>query len=166
MALYNDRKEEYELERFYESIEQAKAERLYQEKLERQEKEKEVTEGVLDELGLTGGCRKCPWILEPLEGFWDDDWNISGEQLLYLRLTCIGCKGKGTGHADPEHEKRLMEDWNELTEWVKGMGIQNPARRCLWCRNVYAVYGKFKDPDDEWNAFEDLCKDCKIFQEV
>ena len=124
MALYDDHKEEYELERFYEGIERARIERMEAERLEREEKEKEVTEGVLDELGLTGGCRECPWILEALEGFWDDNWNISAEQLEYLRLTCVGCKGKGTGQADPEHEKRLMKEWNELTEWVKGMGIR------------------------------------------
>lgn len=166
MALYDERRDEYELERFYEGIEEARAERQEEERIAREEAEKEATERILDQLKLAGKCRECAWILETLEGFWDDNLEISAEQLEYLRLTCVGCKGKETGQADPEHENRLIKEWDELTEWVKGMGITNPAIRCLWCKNVYKVYGKYKDPDDEWKAFEDLCQNCKIFQEV
>ena len=116
-------------------------------------------EGLLDMLNLDGDCRKCPYITETADGFLQNGC-ISTEQVDYLHLMCVGCHGKGK--PDPSHEKRLDKDWAEMTEWVKDIGLRHS---CIYCANVYRVYGQYKDPDDEWKAMEDLCGDCKYWGE-
>ena len=124
------------------------------------QKKRDELEGLLDMLKLDGECRKCPHITETAEGFLQNGL-VSTEQVDYLHLMCVGCHGNGT--PDPEHEKRLDKDWADLTEWVKMMTLRHS---CIYCSNVYRVYGNYKDTDDEWNALETLCMDCKYFGEV
>ena len=128
-----------------------------------QEKKKGWMDGLLDILKLEGGCRECPWINETAEGFMDDNGQITGNQLDYLRHMCLGCKGKGTGKINIEHDDRLAKEWQEFKEWVKDFGLNHWF--CPWCKNVYEVYGQYKDPDDEWKAIEDLCGNCRHFGE-
>lgn len=124
----------------------------------------ERLDGLAMVLGLSEGCRKCPWFEETAEGFLDENKQISVEQMDYLKLQCVGCAGKETGKIDGETEDRLLCELEYLKEWMKGLGLT--AYRCQSCQNVYRVYGKYNDPDDEWKAIEDLCCNCKYFQEV
>lgn len=117
-------------------------------------------EGLKDMLGLEGSCRECPHITETAEGFLGNGI-ISTEQVDYLHMMCVICGGRGKGNCKPD-EDRLNKDWADMTEWVKLMGMRHS---CIYCSNVYRVYGNYKDPDDEWNAMEDLCCKCKYFGE-
>ena len=140
----------------------------YEEELEAREaayreKKQKWMDGILDFLKLEGGCRECPWITELAEGFMGDDGQMSGNQLDFLKMLCVGCNGKGTGKIQPEHEKRLNKCWEEIREFCKE-GQMNP-NHCPWCKNVYEVYGQYKDPDDEWKAIEELCGNCRYFVE-
>lgn len=127
----------------------------------KREKMRNAVKGVLDMLGLEGGCRKCKHMTDPVEGFLRYNSLVSGEQMMYLRMICAGCHGKGTGAINPEHEKRLDKFWQERREWVNDHGLRC---RCLYCPNVYRIYGEYKNPDDEWIAIEDYCGDCKYFE--
>jgi hypothetical protein len=130
---------------------------------ERIEKERQAVEGLADMLELTGDCRKCPDFTELAEGFLDDNGLISIEQFDFLKMQCSICGGKGTGKPkDEQHEKWRDKSWQDIMEWVKGYDMKF---HCLWCPNVYRIYGQYKDPDDEWNAIENLCMDCKYFGE-
>ena len=130
--------------------------------------EDKALDGLALVLGMSEGCRECPWFIETAEGFFDEDNQISAEQMDYLHLMCVGCKGKETGKINPEHEDRLLKEWKDLCEWVKDLipGSGPKTYRCQYCPNVYRVYGKYKDPDDDWKAIEDLCCNCKHFGEV
>ena len=148
---------------------------------EERQKEKEAINGLADALGLSEGCRKCPWFYETAEGFLYTDHQLKTpvgsiyidyqptvkdiivEQMDYLRIMCIGCKGKDTGKINPEHEERLQKEYDEFREWLNGLGLK--SWRCDSCPNAYRVYGYYKDPDDEWKAIEDLCCKCKYFGE-
>lgn len=129
----------------------------------RRQQYEELKENLLDELKLEGGCRECPYILETAEGFIDENGSVTFEQKEFLRLQCSGCHGKGTGNIQPEHEKRLIKWWDEIVEWATMCELK--PNRCPWCPKVYEVYGKYKDPDDEWRALEDACGNCKYFGE-
>lgn len=134
------------------------------EKLEA-EKEKllDAIEGLADMLELTGKCRECPDFTELAEGFIDQNGLIANEQVDFLKMQCSICGGKGTGKPkDEKHEKWVEHHWDDLKEWVKNSGLKY---RCLWCPNVYRIYGNYKDPDDEWEAIEDHCGKCKYFGE-
>ena len=136
---------------------------LIAEREERMQQHEEWMDNLLDDLKLEGKCRECPYIIETAEGFMDDDGFVTFEQKEFIRLTCVGCHGKGTGKIQPEHEERLIKEWNEIVDWVKMYGMNQI--HCPWCPKVYEVYGKYKDPDDEWRALEDACGDCKYFGE-
>ena len=131
----------------------------------KRQREKEALEGLLDVLGLTGGCRKCPYITETAEGFLNSSNSISVGQLDFLKACCAGCDGKGTGKIQPEHGERLTRWWNDIVEWVKLAGLK--TYHCPWCAKVYEIYGRYKDPDDEWNAIDspEGCSKCKYFGE-
>ena len=130
---------------------------------DREAKEKEQLNGVLDMLKLEGGCRKCPFMTWKIKGYMREAEQITSNQLEFLRLQCAGCHGKGTGKIQPEHEKRLAKDWIDLIEWCDLYELNQD--HCPWCGNVYEVYGQYKDPDDEWKAMESLCGNCKYFGE-
>ena len=125
-----------------------------------EQKRKGDLNGLLDMLEIEGSCRECPYITETAEGFLQNGL-ISTEQMDYLHIMCAFCGGRGKGNCKP-NEDRLDKDWADLTEFVKNLGLRH---RCIYCANVYRVYGQYKDPDDEWNAIEDLCKNCKYFGE-
>lgn len=131
----------------------------------RDAKQKECMDGILDMLQLTGGCRKCSWIIETAEGFIAEGQSVSSEQLDYLHLMCVGCHGKGTGEMQPEHDARLTREWGERVEFIKNAGMS--MIHCPWCPKFFEVYGKYKDPDDEWNALDskERCMNCKCFEE-
>lgn len=120
-----------------------------------------AVEGVLDMLGLIGGCRECAYVIDSIEGFLQCNGLISAEQLQFLQLMCVGCHGKGTGDIQPEHKRRINKDWQDRREWVNAHGLRC---RCLYCPNVYRIYGEYKNPDDEWIAIEDYCGDCKYYE--
>ena len=131
---------------------------------------KEKMDRILGNLELEGKCMECPWIIETAEGFLSEAErlkmeDISPEQYENLRLHCAGCHGKGTGEIQPENEQRLIRDWEEITAFVKLNGMNSV--HCPWCPKLYQVYGKYKDPDDEWNALDskERCMDCKYFGE-
>ena len=124
-------------------------------------RQEESLDGLAMALGMSKGCRKCPWFEETAECFFENDFQISIEQIDYLRMMCAGCKGKETGEADPDTEERLHKECAYLREWCNLLGLTE--WKCLSCPNVYRVYGKYKDPDDEWKAIEDLCCNCKYF---
>jgi hypothetical protein len=126
-------------------------------------KEQEAIHEIADEIGLEGKCKDCYYFYELAEGFLDEFNRISNEQLEFLRLQCSGCKGKGSGKPDPEHEERMSEWFDDLLEWTENMGMNQS--HCPWCANVYRVFGQYKDPDDEWNAMENLCGNCKYWGE-
>lgn len=121
-----------------------------------EQKRKTALNGLLDMLKLEGGCRKCPHIIETAEGFLDKG-NICMEQMDYLHILCVICGGKD---GKPKREDRLDKDWRERSEWVKEMGMRHS---CIYCPNVYRVYGMYKDPDDEWKAMEDRCEYCRYW---
>lgn len=144
-------------------VESGQADRDRAEKKEAEaEKKRQALEGVLDMLGLQGKCRECPEVYELAEGFLWQNGQISMQQMEFLKLQCVGCKGKGTGDIDPQHEKRLAKQWGDLCEWANDMNL---AVRCRWCTNLYEVYGQYKDPDDEWDAMEEICGKCRYFGE-
>lgn len=129
------------------------------------QKEQDALEGLLDILGLTGECRKCPEIVELAEGFLDKNGLIANEQLDYLEGICKTCGGKGTG-VIPEKQKGWIDnEWRDRLEWVK---MNLPRFSCAWCPTAFRIYGQYKDPDDEWNAIDspDGCANCKYFQEA
>ena len=112
---------------------------------------------------MTGDCRKCPDFVELAEGYFSYNGQVSNEQIDFLKMQCSLCEGKGTGKPkDETHAKYVEHYWRDLMEFVKGYNL---TFRCCWCPNVYRVYGNYKDPDDEWNALEDLCCNCKYFGE-
>ena len=127
------------------------------------QKQRDAIEGIADALGLTGNCRKCDWFLELAEGFLDKNGLIAIEQFDFLKMQCSICDGIGTGKPkDEKHAKWVEHHWDDLMKWVKQIGLKF---RCCWCPNVYRIYGFYKDPDDEWNALENLCMNCKYFGE-
>lgn len=127
------------------------------------QKQQNAIEGLADMLELTGDCRKCYYFTELAEGFLDRNGLIANEQIDFLKMQCSVCGGMGTGKPkDEQHEKWLEKHWGDLMEWVKLSGLNF---RCCWCPNVYRVYGQYKDPDDEWDAIETLCCNCKYFGE-
>ena len=126
-------------------------------------REAEWMNNLLDDLKLEGGCRKCPYIIETAEALMDDKGSVSFEQKEFIRLTCAGCHGKGTGNMTEADERYADQHWYDLVDWVKSMDLTN--WRCTACPKVYEVYGKYKDPDDEWRALEDACGNCKYFGE-
>lgn len=130
--------------------------------------EDKALDGLALVLGLSEKCLECPYFYETAEGFLDNENQISTEQMEYLKIQCAGCKGQANGFPDPKHEERLDKEWKDLCEWVKDIihGTGPKVYRCQYCPNVYRVYGKYKDPDDEWKAIEDLCCNCKYFGEV
>ena len=125
----------------------------------RQKKQDELN-GLLDMLGIEGSCRECPHIMETAEGFLGNGL-ISNEQVRYLELMCVVCGGRGKGNCKP-NDARLDKDWADLTEWVKNMFMRHS---CIYCANVYRVYGQYKDPDDEFKAMDNLCTNCKYWGE-
>ena len=128
-----------------------------------EQKRQERIEGLADMLELTGDCRECPHFVELGEGFLDKNGLISNEQLDFLKMQCFLCGGKGTGKPkDERHEKWVDSQWDDLRQWVELSGLKFS---CAWCPNVYRVYGQYKDPDDEWEAIEELCCNCKHFGE-
>lgn len=134
---------------------------------EREEKHKEWMDGILDELKLTGGCRECPWIIETAE-WWEDkdsEYKPTPEQMHFLHLACVGCHAKGTGEMSPADEKRVQRYFDDFDEWMTGLGLDKTY--CTGCPVPYEVYGKYKDPDDEWNALDskERCLNCEHFGE-
>lgn len=119
---------------------------------------RKALEGLLDALKVEGSCRECPHLTETAEGFLDKG-QVCVEQMDYLHILCVVCGGRGKGNCKP-NEKYLDKDWSELTEWVHMMGMRHS---CIYCANVYRVYGHYKDPDDEWEAIDDLCSNCKYW---
>ena len=143
--------------------------RMEDEENEREERRQKALEVLAIVIGLSEACRKnkCPWFIETAEDFLDEDCDISVKQMDYLKHMCVGCKGKETGKINPEHEEKILKEWKDLCEWVKNMihGIGAKTYRCHSCPNIYWVYGKYKDPDDERKAIEELCCNCKYFKE-
>lgn len=135
-------------------------ERWAAEREKAEQKKRDEMEGLLDMLGLEGSCRDCYHITETAEGFLDNGY-VSTEQIDYLHILCVICGGRGKGNCKP-NDHYLDKDWSDRIEWVKGYGMKH---RCLYCPNVYRIYGQYKDPDDEWKAIEDLCGKCKYFGE-
>ena len=147
-------------------LEIAALERIDRQIEEAHRKQQQALDGLAMVCGLSEACRekRCPWFYEAAEAFLNKDNQVSVEQMDYLRISCAGCKGKETGEVDPVHDDRLTKEWNERLDWIKWLGIKQ-YWHCQLCPNVYRVYGQYKDPDDEWKAIEDLCCDCKYFQE-
>lgn len=121
-------------------------------------------EGLADMLCLTGECRNCDRFRDLAEGFMDVNRMISDEQYRFLEMQCSICGGQGTGKPkDARHEEWVDHYWTDLMEWIEQAGLKYST--CAWCPNVYEVYGKYKDPDDEWKAIEKLCCRCRHFGE-
>ena len=143
---------------YYESG-QAEADRME----EMIEKERQAVEGLADMLELTGECRDCPEFTELAEAFLDENGLIANEQFDFLKRQCFLCGGNGTGKPKDElHKKRRDGEWQDIVDFVNGYEMKH---RCLFCPNVYRIYGQYKDPDDEWKALEDMCCNCKYFVE-
>lgn len=130
----------------------------------RRQKQEDALDGLAMVIGLSEKCRECPYFYETAEGFLYKNHQISVEQMDYLKHLCAGCKGKETGEPDQATEQRLYKEVVDLREWMHGLGLK--GWKCENCPNVYRVYCKYKDPDDEWKAIDDLCCNCKYFGEV
>ena len=56
---------------------------------------------------------------------------------------------------------RQEEDYQEwlagFEEYLDAMDLHGVCRRCSYIREIY---GKYKDPDDEWRAIDELCNKC------
>lgn len=134
------------------------------EKLEAKlQKRKDAVEGLLDMLGLSGGCRECPNILELAEGFLDKNGLIANEQYDYLVHVCKVCGGQGTGVTPKKNQGWLDNEWSDRLEWAH---FNLPKYSCAWCPTAFRIYGEYKDPDDEWKAIEKECCRCKYFEEA
>ena len=129
------------------------------------QKQKDALDGLLDMLGLTGGCRECPNIIEAAEGFLDRNGMIANEQIEYLEHVCKMCGGKKTGVVSEKAQKHIDKDWLDRLEWARA---NLPRYSCAWCPVAFRIYGQYKDPDDEWKAIDsaDGCANCKFFQEA
>ena len=158
MYIYNDEDNSPMNDPYYRIFQQEIKDALMQ-------KQEDFLEFILDELELTGKCRRCPYIVELTEGCMDNNGLISDEQFNYLTWMCKVCGGKGTGVIPEDKKKFLDKDWDYRLDWAK----ENlPSMSCAWCPTAFRIYGKYKDPDDEWNAIDstDGCANCKYFQEV
>lgn len=119
-------------------------------------KTQDCVEGLADMLELTGECVKCHHFVDLAEGFMDKNGLISNEQFDFLKMQCYVCGGNG------KPNDQVEKVWDDLMEWVDRVGLR--FSHCAWCPNVYRVYGKYKDPDDEWKAIEKLCSNCKYWR--
>ena len=130
-----------------------------------QQKQRDALDGLLDMLGLTGGCRECPNIIELAEGFLDSNGLIANEQIEYLEHVCKTCGGKGTGVVPEKAQAWIDYEWSDRLEWARA---NLPRYSCAWCPVAFRIYGQYKDPDDEWKAIDsaDGCANCKYFKEA
>ena len=156
----DDNRWETEMDRAKELSDEARARAKYL----ADKKNQDALECLADMLELTGDCRTCHCFTDLAEGYFDKRYQISAEQLDFLKLQCHTCGGMGTGKPkDKRHEEWRDHLWDNLMEWIEGSGLKFST--CAWCENVYKVYGYYKDPDEEWEAIENLCINCKHFGE-
>ena len=124
----------------------------------------EAIEEMHNELKHPKYCHDCEWFNELAEGLMDDNGDMEMDQWEFLQLQCAGCHGKTDGKRTDHDEEHLLKHWCDFTDWVDSLGLKYG---CRFCKVVYRIYGKYKDPDDEWNAIDSRngCMNCKRFGE-
>ena len=132
------------------------------EKEARYEAEREALINLAEELGLSENCAKnCYHFYELAEGFFDDDFAVTTEQADFLKAWCCSCKGKAEGKPDEAMQKIKDKQFDDLQAFIEHNGMK--YGHCTWCSKLYEVFGKFKDPDDEWKALEERCGKCQYW---
>ena len=46
---------------------------------------------------------------------------------------------------------------SDFEEWLNAYDFHGVCRRCTYIREIF---GKYRDPDDEWRAMDEICNKC------